>query len=58
MDKITKSLLDTFSNQNEIESLSESTKFEHFSNFSIISKLFRGSFELDDIHSGAGEIAV
>lgn len=54
MDKITKSLLDTFSNQNEIESLSESTKFEHFSNFSIISKLFRGSFELDDIHSGAG----
>ena len=54
MDKITKSLLDTFSNQNEIESLTESTKFEHFSNFSIISKLFRGSFELDDIHSGAG----
>ncbi len=54
MDKITKSLLDTFSNQNEIESLSESTRFEHFSNFSIISKLFRGSFELDDIHSGSG----
>lgn len=54
MDKITKSLLDTFSNQNEIEALSESTRFEHFSNFSIISKLFRGSFELDDIHSGSG----
>ena len=54
MDKITKSLLDTFSNQNEIESLSESTRFEHFANFSIISKLFRGSFEIDDIHSGSG----
>jgi len=54
MDKITRSLLDTFSNQNEIEALSESTRFEHFSNFSIISKLFRGSFELDDIHSGSG----
>lgn len=54
MDKITKSLLDTFSKQNEIENLSESTRFEHFSNFSIISKLFRGSFELDDLHSGSG----
>lgn len=54
MDKITKSLLDTFSNQNEIEALNESIRFEHFSNFSIISKLFRGSFELDDIHSGSG----
>lgn len=54
MDKITKSLLDTFSGQYEIESLSESTRFEHFSNFSVTSKLFRGSFELDDIHSGAG----
>ncbi|MGZ8213329.1 MAG: AIPR family protein [Methylosarcina sp.] len=59
MDKITKSLLDTFSGQYEIESLSESMRFEHFSNFSIISKLFRGSFELDDIHSGAaGDCAI
>jgi len=54
MDKITKSLLDTFSSQYEIDSLSESTRFEHFSNFSVTSKLFRGSFELDDLHTGAG----
>ncbi|MCD6006185.1 AIPR family protein [Halomonas sp. IOP_6] len=54
MDKITKSLIETFSKQYEIESMSEATKFEHFSNFSIISKLFRGSFELDDIHAGSG----
>lgn len=54
MDKITKSLLDTFSSQYEIESLSEPTRFEHFSNFSITSKLFRGSFEIDDVHSGSG----
>lgn len=54
MDKITKSLLDTFSNQYELESLHESTRFEHFSNFSITSKIFRGSFEIDDIHSGSG----
>lgn len=54
MDKITKSLLDTFSNQYELDSLPESTRFEHFSNFSITSKVFRGSFEIDDIHSGSG----
>ncbi len=54
MDKITQSLLDTFSNQYEIDSLNESTRFEHFANYSITSKLFRGSFELDEIHSGAG----
>jgi hypothetical protein len=54
MDKITKSLLETFSSQNEIERLAESVQFEHFSNYSIISKLNRSSFELDDIHTGSG----
>ena len=54
MDKITKSLIDTFSHQYEIEYVSEATKFEHFSNFSLVSKLFRGSFELEDIHAGSG----
>lgn len=54
MDKITKSLLETFSAQNEIERLSESVQFEHFSNYSIVSKLNRSSFELDDIHTGSG----
>ena len=54
MDKITKSLLDTFIEQNELEKLHESVQFEHFSNFSITSKMYRGSFELDDIHTGSG----
>ena len=54
MDKITKSLLDGFSSQYEIESKSEPTQFEHFCNYSITSKLFRGSFELEDIQSGSG----
>ena len=54
MDKITKSLLDTFSSQYEIDSLKESTRFEHFVNYSITSKLFRGSFEIEDVHSGSG----
>lgn len=54
MDKITGSLLKSFSEQCDLEKLQESTQFEHFSNFSIVSKQFRGSFELDDIHSGSG----
>lgn len=54
MDKITKSLLETFSAQHEIEGQTESTQFEHFSNYSIISKLNRSSFELEDIHTGSG----
>jgi hypothetical protein len=54
MDKITGSLLQTFVSQNELEGQSESTRFEHFSNYSVASKLFRGSFELEDIHTGAG----
>ena len=54
MDKITGSLLTTFVEQNELGKMDESTQFEHFSNYAITSKQFRGSFELDDIHSGSG----
>jgi len=54
MDKITGSLLTTFVGQNELGNKDEATQFEHFSNYSIASKQFRGSFELEDIHSGAG----
>ncbi|MFY7866713.1 AIPR family protein [Roseateles sp.] len=54
MDKITKSLLDTFSTQNELNKLKEPIQFEHFSNYCITSKLNRTSFDLDDIHTGSG----
>lgn len=54
MDKITKSILQTFSIEHEIEKQTESTQFEHFANYSIISKLNRSSFELEDIHVGSG----
>ena len=54
MDKITSSLLSTFAKQNELEKKEESTQFEHFVNYSITSKNFRGSFGLDDIHTGSG----
>ncbi|EEY46591.1 AIPR family protein [Vibrio mimicus] len=54
MDKITGSLLKSFTEQCELERLPESTQFEHFANYSILSKQFRGSFELDEVHSGSG----
>jgi hypothetical protein len=54
MDKITQSLLETFSTQYEFDRVSESVQFEHFANYSIISKLNRSSFELEDIHTGSG----
>ncbi|HBT4803910.1 TPA: AIPR family protein [Klebsiella quasipneumoniae subsp. similipneumoniae] len=54
MDKITSSLLDTFSEQYELSKLERSVIFEHFVNFSIISKLNRSTFDLEDIHTGSG----
>ncbi len=54
MDKITGSLLKSFTEQFELEKSQESTQFEHFANYSILSKQFRGSFDLDDLHSGSG----
>jgi len=60
MDKITKSLLETFAGQHEIERFDEATQFEHFANYSIISKLNRTSFELEEIHTGGkgGDCAI
>lgn len=54
MDKITKSLLDSFVEQFEISKLSESLQFEHFTNYSVATKSYRNSFDLDDIHTGSG----
>ncbi|EGI5921378.1 AIPR family protein, partial [Salmonella enterica subsp. enterica serovar Colindale] len=54
MDKITNSLLEAFTKQYELSSVPESTRFEHFCNYSITSKLNRSSFDLDDIHTGSG----
>jgi hypothetical protein len=54
MDKITKSLLDSFANEHELEGASESIQFEHFAIYSVVSKLNRNSFDLMDIHTGSG----
>lgn len=54
MDKITRSLVNSFSTQFELDKIDESIRFEHFSNYCITSKNYRGSFELEDIHTGSG----
>ena len=54
MDQITKSLLDTFTCQNDLGGLNESAQFEYFANYCITSKLNRTSFELEDVHTGSG----
>jgi len=54
MDKITKSLLETFVGQNDLRKVEEPTQFEHFANYCITSKLNRTSFDLDDVHTGSG----
>ena len=54
MDKITTSLVSTFVDQFEFEKLSDSVKFEHFVNYCITTKNYRGSFEVEEIHSGSG----
>lgn len=56
MDKITASLLNTFSEQFDLQKLSDSVKFEHFVNYCVTTKNYRGSFELEDVHSDSGGI--
>lgn len=54
MDKITQSLLESFSTDNGINGLEQWEQFEHFTNFCVISKLYRNTFDLAAVHSGKG----
>lgn len=54
MDRITKSLLDEFVEENSLGSLAEDTAFEHFCGSLTISEHYSESFESDDIAVGAG----
>lgn len=54
MDKITKSLVDSFSSENEIEKQDEFKRFEHFTNYSVLSKHLRTTIALDSVHTGGG----
>ncbi|WP_305817386.1 AIPR family protein [Photobacterium leiognathi] len=54
MDRITQSLLTKFSESYELEKLETSEQFEHFCNYSVISKHHKRTFSLYDIHTGNG----
>jgi len=54
MDRITKSLLDNFISNNNLEKVVEETAFERFTGYLMTSKHFTETFSSDDIHVGAG----
>lgn len=54
MDKITRTLLENFVTENELECLEQSKQFEYFVNYVVISKLHRSSFEIDSLDTGDG----
>ncbi|OHB80733.1 MAG: hypothetical protein A2Z25_02920 [Planctomycetes bacterium RBG_16_55_9] len=54
MDRITKSLLDQFTQENSLGSLDEGKAFEHFSGFLVTSSHYSESFASDDIAVGDG----
>ena len=54
MDRITKSLVEDFILNQGITSESESSDFEKFSNFSIISLEYQKSFDIDFVTVGEG----
>jgi len=54
MDRITRSLLESFVLEHELDALDQSKQFEHFINYVIVSKLHRNSFELEDLETGGG----
>lgn len=54
MDRITKSLLQEFVTQNDLQSLAEDTAFEHFAGFLAVSVHYQESFPSEDICVGAG----
>ena len=54
MDRITKSLLKEFVNDNELSNLSESRQFEYFSCYLLTSRHFTDSFSTEDVCVGDG----
>jgi AIPR protein len=54
MDRITKSLLAEFSEDNSLFMLNESKKFEHFASYLLTSRHFTDSFSSEDVCVGGG----
>jgi hypothetical protein len=54
MDRITKSLLDEFSNENGIGPLPEDRRFEHFAAYLCVSRHFGETFDTEDVVTASG----
>jgi hypothetical protein len=55
MDLVTKNLVDTFKNQQNLaDDIDGSTLFEHFANFCVVSKEYTEEFDVEDIHVAGG----
>lgn len=54
MDRITKSLLEEFTEQDSLQGLPEDARFEHFTGYLVTSKHFTETFSSEDVHVGAG----
>jgi hypothetical protein len=54
MDRITKSLLSEFVNDNSLSNLKESQQFEHFTSYLLTSRHYTDSFSSDDVCVGGG----
>lgn len=54
MDKITKSLLSLFVEEESLGSATESEAFEHFGNYTVLSNNYSDQFDISDVHAGSG----
>ncbi|QGV78591.1 hypothetical protein EIZ62_10305 [Streptomyces ficellus] len=54
MDRVTKVYLDTFRQEQSIESAPESTAFELFADYCVISDAYDDEFNVTDVHTGGG----
>jgi hypothetical protein len=54
MDRVTKAYFNAFREEQSIEEMQESTAFELFANYCVISDLYDDEFNVTDFHSGGG----
>lgn len=54
MDRITKSYLDTFRDEQSLTGIDEPTLFEHFADFCVVSSAYEEEFDTADVHVGGG----
>ncbi len=55
MDRITKSYLDTFRDEQSLNGVEESVLFEHFADFCVVSSAYEEEFDTADVHVGGAD---